>query len=289
MNYQRIHDEIIGRALVRNKPECYCERHHVHPKSMGGTNANSNLVYLTAREHYIVHWLLFKIHKNQEMAFAWNRMTHGKSSVKRYVSHTFAYAKKARVEYLSKMFTGRVLTEEHKGKLSAAKLAKTYAEIGRAESTLRGRKLSDEHKMKVSLASTGRNHTEETKRKLSASRSGVKNPMFGKTTDLLVAMKISKALKGRVMPHKRLMNSANTSGIVGVSYSESRKKWCASICINGKFINLGRYSDFQKAAEARRYAEIKFLEGPHDPRRDTVETLAEVKRYYAAKARELRA
>lgn len=36
----------------------YVERHHIIPKSMGGTNDSSNLVWLTAEEHLHVHLLL---------------------------------------------------------------------------------------------------------------------------------------------------------------------------------------------------------------------------------------
>ena len=44
-------------------PAIYYEKHHIIPKSIGGTNDISNLVYLTAREHFIAHWLLFKIYE----------------------------------------------------------------------------------------------------------------------------------------------------------------------------------------------------------------------------------
>jgi 5-methylcytosine-specific restriction endonuclease McrA len=36
----------------------YKEIHHILPKSLGGSNDKSNLVELTAREHYIVHMLI---------------------------------------------------------------------------------------------------------------------------------------------------------------------------------------------------------------------------------------
>lgn len=62
MNYYKLHNQIIIRALRRNKPLGYCESHHIKPKSMGGTNQKNNLVYLTAREHFIIHWLLAKIY-----------------------------------------------------------------------------------------------------------------------------------------------------------------------------------------------------------------------------------
>ena len=61
MNYQRIHDAIIDRAHNRTL-QGYRERHHVIPRCMGGTNDKTNLVYLTAREHFIIHKLLCKIY-----------------------------------------------------------------------------------------------------------------------------------------------------------------------------------------------------------------------------------
>ena len=40
----------------------YTEVHHVIPKCMGGDDSNSNLVRLSAREHFIAHMLLVKIY-----------------------------------------------------------------------------------------------------------------------------------------------------------------------------------------------------------------------------------
>ena len=63
MDYQRIYDQIIDQAKQR-KLEGYKERHHIIPKCMGGTDDRGNLVELTAREHYICHRLLVRIHPN---------------------------------------------------------------------------------------------------------------------------------------------------------------------------------------------------------------------------------
>jgi len=41
--------------------EGYTERHHIIPQSLGGSNDKDNLVELTAREHFICHWLLIKM------------------------------------------------------------------------------------------------------------------------------------------------------------------------------------------------------------------------------------
>ena len=45
----------------------YVEGHHILPKSFkqGGEKDKSNLVYLTAREHFICHWLLTKMFTDQ--------------------------------------------------------------------------------------------------------------------------------------------------------------------------------------------------------------------------------
>lgn len=36
----------------------YMERHHIIPKSCGGSNETQNLIYLFPEEHYIAHGLL---------------------------------------------------------------------------------------------------------------------------------------------------------------------------------------------------------------------------------------
>lgn len=73
MNYQAIYDHLITQAQVA-KLDGYVEKHHIIPKSMGGTNEVSNIVRLTARQHFVAHWLLFKIHKTPSMAKAFRLM-----------------------------------------------------------------------------------------------------------------------------------------------------------------------------------------------------------------------
>jgi hypothetical protein len=52
--------------------------------------------------------------------------------------------------------------------------------------------------------------------------------------------------------------SNNTSGITGVSWDSKNRKWRASISVDGKTTNLGRYADFEKAVINRYKAEIKY-------------------------------
>jgi len=51
------------------------------------------------------------------------------------------------------------------------------------------------------------------------------------------------------------LSSLNTSGVTGVSWSESRQKWASSINVKGKRVFLGRFSDLDDAVNARKEAE----------------------------------
>lgn len=66
MNYQKIYNDLINKRKLTPPKNCYTERHHVIPVCMKGTNKKENLVPLTAREHYIAHALLVKIHRNDK-------------------------------------------------------------------------------------------------------------------------------------------------------------------------------------------------------------------------------
>lgn len=61
--YTRWYYNIISAAQSRTT-EGYVERHHIIPKSLGGSDEKENLVSLTAREHFICHWLLTKMADN---------------------------------------------------------------------------------------------------------------------------------------------------------------------------------------------------------------------------------
>ena len=55
----------------------YYESHHILPRSLGGCNEKSNLVLLTAREHFIAHKLLVKVYPDSwQMKLALLMMSH---------------------------------------------------------------------------------------------------------------------------------------------------------------------------------------------------------------------
>lgn len=100
MNYQKIYNDLIIKAKSRCEVKCG-ECHHILPKSMNGTDDKSNLVKLTHREHFIAHLLLYKIHKNRQMAYALSRMMNSKHK-NRCSSRTYEIARKIHSEEVSK-------------------------------------------------------------------------------------------------------------------------------------------------------------------------------------------
>lgn len=66
MDYQKIYDQIINRALSSDRKKVkggvYYECHHITPRCLGGSNKKENKVLLTAREHFVCHKLLHFIY-----------------------------------------------------------------------------------------------------------------------------------------------------------------------------------------------------------------------------------
>ncbi len=73
MNYYKIYNDLIEYRKT-NIPSGYIERHHIIPKSIGGSHDPENMVKLTGREHWIAHLLLHKIHKLSQTAHACHMM-----------------------------------------------------------------------------------------------------------------------------------------------------------------------------------------------------------------------
>jgi len=114
MNYRHIYLNIIFRAqndylsrLKLKKHGMYFEKHHVLPRSLGGKNIASNIVLLTGREHFICHWLLFKMFnkgtiERSKMLFALWCM----KSIER--GHTGRYINARTYEYIRAEFASMV-------------------------------------------------------------------------------------------------------------------------------------------------------------------------------------
>jgi len=70
MDYKKVYDQIIEKARPRGLDkkvlQGYHEIHHILPVCMGGKDLPSNLVALTAREHFVCHMLLWKIYPDNK-------------------------------------------------------------------------------------------------------------------------------------------------------------------------------------------------------------------------------
>lgn len=90
MNYQKLYNLIINHR--RNNPvvDGYTETHHIQPRCLGGSNESTNLIKLTAREHFICHFLLVKIHITKPTRFkminAFAAMLQQSKNQQRYVN-----------------------------------------------------------------------------------------------------------------------------------------------------------------------------------------------------------
>lgn len=62
--YKNWYNQIIASGKSSRLPGY--ERHHILPKSLGGTDDKLNLIYITTREHFVCHWLLTKIYPTGE-------------------------------------------------------------------------------------------------------------------------------------------------------------------------------------------------------------------------------
>ena len=63
--YTRWYNQIINRAKGRILEPPF-ERHHIKPRSLGGTDDRDNIAFITLREHFICHWLLIKMTTGEE-------------------------------------------------------------------------------------------------------------------------------------------------------------------------------------------------------------------------------
>tara|TARA_B100001939_G_scaffold346513_1_gene365464 strand:+ start:745 stop:1389 length:645 start_codon:yes stop_codon:yes gene_type:complete len=164
--YKSWYDSIIQKAKVRNLSG-YKEKHHILPRCLGGKDTKTNLVKLTAREHFIVHMLLCKFTKGQariKMLYAFNFMSVVRNKNRDYKINS-KIAQKLRLEFFSNKPKH---TFESKLKMSRSRI---------------GMKLSKETRKKVGLAQIGNKkalglkHSEETKNTIRNANKGNKHTL----------------------------------------------------------------------------------------------------------------
>ena len=117
--YNRFIDSLKNQSIVG-----LSEKHHIVPKSMGGTDDKSNLIALTPRQHYIAHWMLWKAYSGK-MAQAFHFMNiHPK--YKKLNGRLYEKLRTEAIEYVRKTNKGRKISKEERLLMSAR--AKQYYE-----------------------------------------------------------------------------------------------------------------------------------------------------------------
>lgn len=181
--YRSCYEKLVNRAKERTL-EGYSERHHIIPRCLKGNNEEENLVYLTAREHYIAHQILVILFpKVYRLAYAAQLMTvdalgnRVDNRMYGWLRERLSEAQKNRVyseETRRNMSNGqknRILTLEQKERMMIG-LRKgwetpiTSEQRAKMSASMKGRKLSPEHIEKMRIINTGRKASEETRAKM---------------------------------------------------------------------------------------------------------------------------
>jgi hypothetical protein len=170
MDYKKIYDNFMQdrlnkkpeRLTLKKKGE-YFEGHHIIPKSKGGTGNsyrpknNENIVLLTAREHFLAHWILWRIYRDRSTALSFHKMMSTNKNQNRITSSRgYQESKEAfRITNLGNQYgkgKTKIISEEQKKKQSLI---------------MKGKYLGDKNPFYNKL------HTEESKEKIRKSREGL--------------------------------------------------------------------------------------------------------------------
>ena len=203
---------IIDRARQRNF-DGYGEKHHIIPKSLDGPDTPENIVKLTAREHFLCHWLLTKMVVGQarsKMAYALMGMCHWhNNNQRRHIipSRTYANLKKQ----MYHLVKNKLVSTATRKKMSLSAKRRSYLEAERTEFiySRKGKKNTDDHKRKCSESLTGRKLDSKHRKRLSenhADFSGHNNPraktwkITSPAGEIYIVKSIAEFCKNNLLP-----------------------------------------------------------------------------------------
>ena len=180
MNYSAHYARLINRARSRVL-DGYCERHHVMPRCIGGTDDPENLVDLTPEEHYIAHQLLVKMHPSSP-GLVWAAIRQARES---RGNKAYGWLRRRNAQIASaqmrgdKRNAGKKLSAAHREKISRAMTGRTFSSYTRLKlsEAFRGRYISPEARAKISLAFKGKKlppRSAEYREKMAALKRGKK-------------------------------------------------------------------------------------------------------------------
>ncbi len=221
--YTTWYNAITERARIR-VIDGYTEKHHIQPRSIGGSDDKDNLVDLTAREHFICHWLLTKIYTGEaksKMIYALNGMKRNGKCTQRYetliTSRVYENLKKEFSIVHSATMKGRdpwnkgiPITEDQRSKNRKSALGKKHTDIA---------------KSRISEAQIGRKRSEETKEKI---RNALKGKSKGPMSEEGKRIR-SESAKGKSKPEgmgAKLSATVAAQLAAGTHYTQQPKQTC---------------------------------------------------------------
>lgn len=123
MSYVEFINNILNTRGRFNCGDNYCERHHIIPKCMGGSNDDDNLIDLLAHEHYMAHKLLALEHPdNDKLVYAWHMMAVAKKDERGYEipDEDYDILREMHANASSSMMTDKWANDDFKNRLKAA-------------------------------------------------------------------------------------------------------------------------------------------------------------------------
>lgn len=217
--YTNWYFNIIRNAVTRDTLECYTENHHIIPKSLGGVDSYDNLAILSAREHFICHWLLTKMttaenHKHK-MIFAFKMMMHMKNSnQKRYKIGSHLY---------------QILRENLRDKLSTVKFSAERINNMKKAAKIRAENLSDLERKTRSTCLT----------KLNKNRKGEERPYAKGNNNNMFNPGVLEKVTGENNHFYNKKHSIETKHIIGEC--RKKEKWKCQHC-EKEGIGFGNYN-----------------------------------------------
>ncbi len=213
--YTYWYNQIIDRAR-RRITEDYTELHHIIPESLGGPDTSDNLVNLTAREHFICHWLLTKMTTGEDhwkMVNALRMMRAEKPGQKRY--HTQITARV--YENLKKEYS-KLQSERKRGKnnpMYGEKFHRSKEGKQRQREAVAGDNngaKQEEARKKIAESKLGKKRkpfSEEWRAKMSESKRGEKNNRYGIELSEETKQKIREKATGRKQSEETIQKKAD--------------------------------------------------------------------------------